>query len=308
MTTAGEVCVKAEELRMIANLQAKPFNAALLMVSCAALLCASAPPAEAANECQVSYVYLSGSGQSAVPQVVQTQVSANAIKTVNQGAMRYVVNDRDWPVDVEVTMVGGGTKWVHLIEKGDRDPANGNYIGNIELRKVKCLPGGTSGGGTASQGGVAAQSAGAIALAFFEAVMTSAQKDKQRIETLEAHKAELRNLKQRGADTYAGCPSAEAQAKYDGLKKYRLSVLAARSDFNATISEAKQALTACQQKLPASIPACVGAHAYATADFTGLQAQTTTILVAVDEAIAVMRSLKCVNPIDKRLVNLVANQ
>ena len=109
---------------------------------------AVAGSAEAADECQVSYTYTVGSGQSAVPQVEQTQVSANGIKTVNQEAMRYVINDRDWPVDVEVTVIGGGTKWVSLSKKGARDPAIANYAGSIELKRVKCLPGGTAGTGS----------------------------------------------------------------------------------------------------------------------------------------------------------------
>jgi hypothetical protein len=132
-----------------------------LLLAVVASSAASASPAEAANECQVSYVYTAGSGASAVPQVVQAEVSANQIKAINQGAMRYVINDRDWPVEVEVTTVPSGTKWVQLLTKGARDPQIGDYIGSIQLKQVKCLPGGTGGPGSGSTGGPASSGAAA---------------------------------------------------------------------------------------------------------------------------------------------------
>jgi hypothetical protein len=259
-------------------------------LSCVAFVCATAASADAANECQVSYTYTAGSGPSAVPQVAQTQVSANATKTINQGAMRYVVNDRDWPVEVEVTTLPAGTKWVQLLEKGDRDPANGNYVGGIQLRRVKCLPGGKAGGSGAT--GAGAQNIEAIVAKVFAALVAQGERD------LEQQEREMAFVKARiaavrkTADAYVGCPSPAAQTHYDDLGRSRQQAVVIRDTAQAAELQAAQALASCRQ-LTGNSPACGAAHS--TLPFTVQRTTAVAAIASIDGALTALRSLKCVS-------------
>ncbi|HLG54344.1 MAG TPA: hypothetical protein VI485_03370 [Vicinamibacterales bacterium] len=263
------------------------WGGALAPIAGAVLMVAIAVPADAANECQVSYVYTSGSGPSAVPKVVQAQVSANAIKTVNQGAMRYVVNDKDWPVEVEVTTLPAGTKWVQLLEKGDRDPANGNYVGNIELEKVKCLPGGKAGSGGGA-GGAAGQSLQSIVNQAFAAVKTTTVPYANQ---LNAWTTDALATTKKVADMFTGCPSPAAQLEYDGLTKKRENAVQARNIALQAANQASLALGNCM-KLTNNSPACSAAHT--PLPFAAQYAAADAAIKAIDGATSALRNMKCV--------------
>jgi hypothetical protein len=259
-------------------------------LSSVALVGASAASADAANECQVSYTYTAGAGPSAVPQVAQTQVSANATKTINQGAMRYVVNDRDWPAEVEVTTIGGGTKWVQLLEKGKRDPASGNYVGGIELRRVKCLPGGKAGG--SSPGDAGTQSLAAIVDKAYALLKAQAERDmKLHQQMMQMMKAEVESAK-KTADQYIGCPSPAAQAQYDDLERTRQQAVVVRDTAQAAELQAAQALASCRQ-VTGNSPACGAAHS--TLPFTVQRTTAVAAIASIDGALTALRSLKCVS-------------
>jgi hypothetical protein len=260
-------------------------------LSCVALVCASAASADAANECQVSYTYTAGSGPSAVPQVAQTQVSANVTKTINQGAMRYVVNDRDWPVEVEVTTFPAGTKWVQLLDKGDRDPANGNYVGGIELRRVKCLPGGKA-GSSSGTGDAGTQSLAAIVDKAYALLKAQAERDMKLHQQMMVVVQEEVGRSKKTADQYIGCPSPAAQAQHDDLERVRGEAVRVRDTAQAAELQAAQALASCRQ-LTGNSPACGAAHS--TLPFTVQRTSAVAAIASIDGALTAMRSLKCVS-------------
>jgi hypothetical protein len=295
------------------------------------LLLAAAGASEAANECQVSYTFTSGSGPSAVPGVSQGQVSANSIENINQSHMRYVVNDRDWPVEVEVTTIGGGTKWVLLGKKGDRDPAHIDYVGDITLKKVKCLPGGTASSGAGPSGSngagmmtemmlmmqmmqmmqqqqtredaerkrVAAQED--LVLGIFKAVrnITVAHADQ-----LQTWTAQAQAVAKRTVADFAGCPSSAAQVTYDDLKSKRAMTVSARDGAQAASTQAQQALASCLAQTGNS-PSCSSTHAALT--FSATHSSAVMALAAIDSALSAMRALQCLSPISNRSVPLVTN-
>jgi len=283
-------------------------------------------PSEAANECRVSYTFMSGGGPSAVPGVDHEEVSANNIEDINQSQMRYVVNDRDWPVEVEVTMLGGGTKWVLLGEKDDRDPAHINYVGNITLKKVKCLPGGTASTGSPAPGGTGAEPMTQMMLMM---QMTQEEMKKDQPKRVEAQKqlihqifaavraivvphaealatwaAQANSLVKKAATDFAGCPSPAAQAQYNDLKQKRTMAVSARDAAQAASMQAQEALTSCLSQTGSS-PSCSSAHAALT--FSATHSSAVTAVAAIDSARAALRGLRCVSPITNRPVALVAN-
>lgn len=286
-------------------------------------------PSEAANECRVSYTFMSGSGPSAVPGVDHEEVSANSIENINQSQMGYVVNDRDWPVEVEVTMVGGGTKWVLLGKKDDRDPAHINYVGNITLKKVKCLPGGTASTGSPAPAGTGAEPTTQMMLMMQMMQMTQEEMKNDQPKRVEAQKqlihqifaavraiavphaealatwaAQANVLVKKTAADFAGCPSTAAQAQYDDLKQKRTMAVAARDGAQAASMQAQQALASCLSQT-ANSPSCSAAHAALT--FSATHSSAVTAIAAIDSALAALRGLRCVSALTNRPVPLVAN-
>lgn len=294
----------------------------------AVVLLVPAWPSEAANECKVSYTFMSGSGPSAVPGVEQEEVSANSIEDINQSQMRYVVNDRDWPVEVEVTTVGGGTKWVPLGKKGDRDPAHVNYVGDITLKKVKCLPGGTANASAPAPGGTGAEPMTQMMqmMQMMQSMQMTGEDQRKRAaahdehvhqifanvraitvphaETLATWAAQANAVAKKAAEDFAGCPSTVAQAQYDDLKQKRAMTISARDGARAASTQAQQALASCVSQTGNS-PSCTSAHA--ALPFSTTHASAVTALAAIDSALAFLRGLRCISALTNRAVPLVAN-
>jgi hypothetical protein len=261
-----------------------------LVLAAAIIVPFGAGGAEAADECQISFVYMQGSGQSAVPMVAQEKASANAIETINRSAVRYVINDRDWPVDVEIAIVGGPIKWVALTKKGARDPQSGNYVGSVDLKRMKCLPGGTAGSGGGGSGGAKPLSPPQAIVdklfAPFKAIVVphANQFGPWLTEAIEVAKRE--------AAYYGGCPSPAAQSQYDRLKTRRQQTVEAREMAQSAMEQAARALQDCRNSTGNS-PLC-GAS-YTTLPFAGQYAAAESLVKALDASITAMRSLRCVS-------------
>lgn len=93
-------------------------------------------PTHAANECRVKYAYSVATGTfSSTTETENVTLDAGDTHDINQSNMLYVQNLESHTVRVYRTGLG---TYVDLSEDG-RDPSFGNYVGNVELKKVTCL-------------------------------------------------------------------------------------------------------------------------------------------------------------------------
>jgi len=107
---------------------------------------------------------------------------------------------------------------------------------------------------------------------------------------------EARDLANKTASNFEGCPSDAAQGFYNGLKNKRERAIGIRDAAERENSRAESAERDCQHSPGANIPgyAALCRTAYNGLPFRGIKDTANSVIGAIDYALAVLRGLRCV--------------
>jgi hypothetical protein len=109
----------------------------------------SATAAQAAKECRIKYGWNTGNSLQGTFKNKSKTIYLNKgqTKTINKKRMNYVMNLKSRKVKFYLKSAADVT-----LGKNQKNPAFGKYLQSVKLKKVKCIGGSASGGGSSSTG------------------------------------------------------------------------------------------------------------------------------------------------------------